>query len=104
MWSSLGKQNVQVKEVDGIRDKVMPGVREQEGTAFKDLCHSEFEFFFIFNFYFKTKLENTKHFLDMPAVSKSWSSGQCLRLFENKILQRKYLLEQKIKILHEFTD
>ena len=45
MWSSLGKQNVQVKEVDGIRDKVMPGVREQEGTAFKDLCHSEFEFF-----------------------------------------------------------
>ena len=45
MWSSLGKQNVQVKEVDGIRDKVMLGVREQEGTAFKDLCHSEFEFF-----------------------------------------------------------
>ena len=46
LWSSLGKQNVQVKEVDGIRDKVMPGVREQEGTAFKDLCHSEFEFFY----------------------------------------------------------
>ena len=39
------KQNVQVKEVDGIRDKVIPGVRAQEGTAFKDLCHSEFEFF-----------------------------------------------------------
>ena len=29
--------------------------------------------FFIFNFYFNTKLENTKYFLDMPAVSKSWS-------------------------------
>ena len=39
MWSSLGKQNVQVKEVCW-RDKVMPGVREQEGTASKDLCHS----------------------------------------------------------------
>ena len=50
----------------------MPGVREQEGTASKDLCHSEFEFL-IFNFYFNRKLENKKHFLDMPAVSKSWS-------------------------------
>ena len=29
--------------------------------------------FFIFNFYFNRKLENKKHFLDMPAVSKSWS-------------------------------
>ena len=64
---------LQVKEVDGIRDKVMPGVREQEGTAFKDLCDSEFEFSFIFYFYFNRKLENKKHFLDMPAVSKSWS-------------------------------
>ena len=26
----------------------MPGVREQEGTASKDLCHSEFEFFILF--------------------------------------------------------
>ena len=30
-------------------------------------------FFIIFNFYLNRKLENKKHFLDMPAVSKSWS-------------------------------
>jgi len=51
----------------------MPGVREQEGTASKDLCHSEFYFFIIFNLYFNRKLEKKKHFLDMPAVRKSWS-------------------------------
>ena len=53
----------------------MSGVREQKGTASKDLCCSEFEFFIIiiFNFYLNRKLENKKHFLDMPAVSKSWS-------------------------------
>ena len=53
----------------------MSGVREQEGAASKDLCYSEFEFFIIiiFNFYLNRKLENKKHFLDMPAVSKSWS-------------------------------
>ena len=28
----------------------------------------------IFNFYLNRKLENKKHFLDMPAVSKSWST------------------------------
>ena len=59
-----------------MTDKVMSGVREPEGThASKDLCYSEFEFilFFIFNFYLNRKLENKKHFLDMPAVSKSWS-------------------------------
>ena len=50
----------------------MPGVRELEGTASKDSCHSEFEFF-IFYLYFNRKLDNKKHFLDMPAVSKSWS-------------------------------
>ena len=58
-----------------MTDKVMSGVREPEGTASKDLCYSEFEFilFFIFNFYLNRKLKNKKHFLDMPAVSKSWS-------------------------------
>ena len=59
------------RSVDGI-GSCQESVIEQEGTASKDLCHSEFEFF-IFNFYFNRKLENKKHFLDMPAVSKSWS-------------------------------
>ena len=53
----------------------MSGVLEPEGNASKDLCYGEFEFilFFILNFYLNRKLENKKHFLDMPAVSKSWS-------------------------------
>ena len=50
----------------------MPGVREQEGTASKDSCHNDFDFF-IYKFHFNRKLENKKHFLDMPAVNKSWS-------------------------------
>ena len=72
-WSSLGKQNVQVQEVC-LRNQVMPGVRGQEGTASKDLCHNEFEFFlFLISIVSNRKLENEKHFLDMPAVNKSWS-------------------------------
>lgn len=39
-----------------------------------------------------------------PQLAKTGRGGQRLRLFVNKILQRKYLQEQKIQILHEFTD
>ena len=61
--------------MSGVTPDMTLSLREPEGTASKDLCYSEFEFilFFIFNFYLNRKLENKKHFLDMPAVSKSWS-------------------------------
>lgn len=39
-----------------------------------------------------------------PQLAKTGRGGQRLRLFVNKILQRKYFQEQKIQILHEFTD
>ena len=55
----------------------MPGACEQEGTASKDLCHSEFDIFLICNFYFNRKLEKKSISWICPQLEKASRGGQC---------------------------